>query len=108
VKNVKLYYTLNNGTAWEEPIAMDINTSTNFYEATIPAQPAGTWVRFKIVAYDYAGNNATKNGTEPYHIYQVIPEFLSIMILPLFILATLVATILLKKRKSKPQPLFVQ
>jgi hypothetical protein len=86
---------------------MDINTSTNFYEATIPAQPASTWVRFKIVAYDHAGNNAIKNGTEPYHVYQVIPEFLSIMILPIFVLATLVAMTRLKKRKPKPQSLFV-
>jgi hypothetical protein len=107
VKNVRLYYTLNNGTTWEEPIVMDINTSTNFYEATIPAQPASTWVRFKIVAYDHAGNNAIKNGTEPYHVYQVIPEFLSIMILPIFVLATLVAMTRLKKRKPKPQSLFV-
>jgi hypothetical protein len=107
VKKVELYYTLDNGTTWEEPIAMGINTSTNLYEATIPAQSAGMWVRFKIVAYDYAGNNATENETEPYHIYQVIPEFLSIMILPLFILATLVTMILLKKRKPKPQSLFV-
>jgi PKD repeat protein len=107
VKNATLYYSLNNGTTWEEPIPMNYNTSTGIYEATIPPQPAGTWVRFKIVAYDYAGNNATLDGTEPYCVYQVIPEFPSFLILPLFMMATLIAAILLKKkRKTKSQPLF--
>jgi hypothetical protein len=42
VKNVTLYYTMNNGTTWEEPVPMKYSASTNLYEATIPPQPAGT------------------------------------------------------------------
>jgi hypothetical protein len=40
------------------------HTTSNLYEATIPQQEAGVTVRFKIVAYDNAGNNATLDGTE--------------------------------------------
>jgi hypothetical protein len=97
VKNATLFYTINNGTSWENR-TMNYNASTSLYEATIPGQPAGTWVKFKIVAYDYAGNNATQNGTEPYCTYQVIPEFPSSLILPLLILATTLAAILYRRK----------
>ena len=89
---------VNNGTTWEEPKPMKINTPTRLNEATIPAQPAETWVRFKIVAYDYAGNNATKDGTEPYCIYQVIPEFPSAIILPLFMVLSIIVVTVAKRR----------
>jgi len=105
VKNVTLSYTINNGDTWTD-LPMN-HTVSNLYEAIIPPQEAGTTVRFKIVAYDHAGNNATLGGTEPYYIYQVIPEFPSTTLLTLFIIATLFATILLRrKRHSKSQPLF--
>jgi len=107
VKNVTLYYTINNGTTWEN-LPMNytkyINYSTSLYEATIPPQQAGTWVKFKIVVYDYAGNNATKDGTEPYCAYQVIPEFPSAIILPLLMVLTIIAVTLAKRslpRKPK-------
>ncbi|MEM2130308.1 MAG: NosD domain-containing protein [Candidatus Bathyarchaeia archaeon] len=101
VKNVTLYYTLNNGTTWELPLPMTLNPSTSLYEATIPGKEAGTWIRYKIIAYDYAGNNATLGETEPYLVYQVVPEFSPILILPLFIATTLIAAILYSK-KQKP------
>lgn len=97
VKNVTLSYTTNNGTAWENR-TMNYNASTSLYEATIPGQQVGTWVKFKIVAYDNAGNKATKDGTEPYCIYLVIPEFPSFIILPLFMIATLLAAIVSRKK----------
>jgi len=101
VKNVTLFYTINNGTSWEN-LTMNYNASTSLYEATIPSQPAGTWVKFKIVTYDYAGNNATRDGTEPYCIYQVIPEFPTARILPLLMIFTLSVIVLSKKKKMKP------
>ncbi|MGQ9538793.1 MAG: OmpL47-type beta-barrel domain-containing protein [Candidatus Bathycorpusculaceae bacterium] len=104
VKNVTLYYSLNNGTSWEQPIPMNYNFSTNLYEATIPGQEAGTWVRYKIVAYDYAGNNETLDGTQPYCVYQVIPEFPSSLILPIFMIITLIAVIIC--RRKRPIQLF--
>jgi len=112
VKNVTLCYSLNNGTTWEQPLPMALNSSTNLYEATIPGQQAGTWVKYKIVAYDFAENIATLEGTQPYFVYQVIPEFLQVLILPIFIITTLIAVILCRKNKTqikmplKPQNLW--
>jgi hypothetical protein len=97
VKNVTLLFSVNNGTTWENR-TMNYNESTSLYEAAIPGQEAGTFVRFKIVAYDWAGNNATRDGTEPYCTYQVISEFPSGMILSLFMALT-VATIICSKER---------
>lgn len=98
VKNVTLYYTLNNGTSWEDPLPMNWSFSTSLYEATIPPKPDDTMVRFKIVAYDYAGNNKSKDGTEPCCIYQVIPEFASAIILQLFMILSIIAVTVVRKR----------
>jgi len=100
VKNATVYYSLNNGTTWEEPTPMNLNASTNLYEAIIPGQPAGTWVKYKIVAYDQAGNNATLDGTQPYCTYQVIPEFPPSLILPIFMIAALLAVIVYRRKHT--------
>lgn len=103
VKNVTLFYRINDETSWEN-LAMDptvnYNFSTSLYEAAVPGQPAETWVKFKIVAYDYAGNNATRDGTEPHCTYYVIPEFPSALILPTLILVTLTIIVLSRKKKE--------
>jgi hypothetical protein len=91
VKNVSLLYKIDDG-AWENR-TMNYNFSSGFYEATIPGQKAGTWVKFKIVAHDHAGNNATRDGTEPYCIYHVIPTFPSFFMQLLFMITTLAAAV---------------
>jgi hypothetical protein len=100
IKNVTLFYTINNGTTWENR-TMNYNQSTSLYEATIPGQLAETVVKFKIVAYDQIGNNATKNGTEPYCTSQVIPEFMSNIILITFLMFTTIPLIVARKLFSK-------
>jgi hypothetical protein len=99
VKNATLFYTINNENAWENR-TMNYNVSTGLYEATIPGQVAGAWVKFKIVAYDNAGNDAAIDGTEPYCTYQVIPEFQSFLIPLLFMISTILAVMLHKKTRS--------
>jgi parallel beta-helix repeat protein len=99
VKNVTLYYTLNNGTSWEEPVPMNYSLLTNFYEAIIPGQQPNTWVRYKIIAYDLAGNNETLAETSPYCTYQVIPEFPSFTV-TLILMAAIVLTVAIYKRKQ--------
>ena len=93
VKNVTLFYTITNGTVWENR-TMQYNASTQLYETTIPGQLAETWVKFQIVAYNQAGYSATKDGTDPCCTYQVIPEFPLVLLIPLFMVATLVGIIL--------------
>jgi len=102
VKNATLYYNLNNSQTWTAK-PMDYNSTSRLYNATIPGQPAGTCVRFKILAYDKAGNNKTRDGTE-YCTYQVIPEFPSSLILILFMIIAIpiiiyARKIILRKRK---------
>jgi len=102
VKNATLYYDLNYNQTWTAK-PMSYNSTARLYNATIPGQPIGTYVRFKIVAYDKVGNNATRDGTE-YCTYQVIPEFPSSLILILFMIIAIpiiiyARKIILSKRK---------
>jgi hypothetical protein len=100
VQNATLLYTTDNGTTWKNT-TMNFNQSTSLYEATIPGQQAGIWVEFRIAACDHLGNNATLDGAEPYCAYQVMPEFLSLLILPLFMVATLATVIVYKRKHAK-------
>ena len=100
VKNVTLYYTLNNGTSWENPMPMDYNLTTNFYETIIPGQQPNTWVKYKIIAYDQAGNNETLAETSPYCAYQVVPEFPSFTATLILMAAILLTTAIHKGKQS--------
>ncbi|MGQ9544317.1 MAG: C39 family peptidase [Candidatus Bathycorpusculaceae bacterium] len=97
VKNITLFYTVNDGFSWENR-TMNLNQTTGLYEAIIPGQSAETWVRFKIVAYDYLGNEATLDGTTPQCTYQVIPEFPSNMALLLLAILTVLFIVHLKRK----------
>jgi len=101
VKNVTLYYAINGGETWTD-LPMN-HAASNLYEATIPPQEAGTSVRFRIVAYDHAGNNRTLNGAEPYCVYQVVPEFPPSLIMPLFMILTLLAVIFYRREHQTLQ-----
>ena len=96
VKNVTLFYTINNGANWESQ-AMNYNNSTGLYEATIPGQEDGTLVEFRIEAYNNAEIKATKYETEPYYTYEVVPELSTFVILLTLTVATLVITFIEKR-----------
>ena len=56
LQKVLLNYTGNNWATWT---AIDMTASQNqTYVGTIPGQPAGTTVKYRILAFDKAGNNA--------------------------------------------------
>lgn len=104
VKDVTLSYNLNDSPLWID-VPMTFNSTTGLYETAIQVQQAHTLVRYKITAYDNAGNFKFEDNNGTYYAYTVIPEFPSTMLLPLLMLTTLIATILLKKkRKTKTQP----
>jgi len=42
---------------------------------TISKLPIGTYVKYKIIAYDYAENVAVDDNAGEYYLYSVIPEF---------------------------------
>jgi len=100
VKNVSLSYTTDDGLTWTN-LPMNYNSSTSLYEATIPPQRAGTWVKYKMVAQDNAGNQATKDGADPFFIYQVIPEFPTWTAI-LATLSILSVTLTLLRRRTHP------
>jgi len=104
VTNVTLSYNLNDTALWID-LPMTFNATTGLYEVIIPGQEVGTLVKYRIAAYDNAGNHRIEDNSGQYYIYTVIPEFPSILILLLLIITTLIATILSsKKRKPKSQP----
>jgi len=100
VKSVVLSYTANNGTSWTD-IPMNYNFSSGLYETTIPSQQAGTWVKYKITAYDNAGNYLTSNGTEPYFVYFVTKEFPSVTVLLLMIAITMCIFLFAKSNSQR-------
>jgi hypothetical protein len=102
VKNVTLHYTTNNGTTWTN-LAMNHIPPTDLYNATIPDQPLGTVVKFKIVAYDNAGNRVETAGTGVSSTYQVIPEFQPFTLLLIFMI--LAATVVILAKTKTPRRL---
>jgi len=71
VKNVTLFYTVTDGAIWET-LSMNPDVSTGLYETTIPGQPDRTRVKFKIVAYDQAGNKAVEDNFGKYYVYEAL------------------------------------
>jgi len=94
VKNVTLYYT--NNTEWYI-IPMEFNGTTELWEATIPGHALGTEVKYKIEAYDNAGNHEVNDNAGEYYVYVVIPEFPSAITIVLLMMS--LATILVASKK---------
>ncbi len=100
VGNVILSYNINDSPTWTN-ITITLNATTGLYEATIPGQEANIIVKYKIIAYDNAGNYKIEDNNGQYYTYTVIPEFPSTLILALFILTTSIATILWKTKRKR-------
>ena len=96
VKNVTLYYAVDD--VWES-VEMLLNVSSGFYEGIIPGQKAGKTVRFKIEAFDNAGNLAEQDNEGKYYTYQVVSELSWQLTISILTLLT-IFTILAKKRKK--------
>jgi nitrous oxidase accessory protein len=104
ISQVILSYTTDNGTTWTN-LNMQPNAATSSYEVEVPEQQPGTVVKYKIIAYDNAGNSVTKDNNGYYYTYQVIPEFPSMVALVVFLLTTLIATALLITKRKSANPL---
>lgn len=96
VKEVVLSYSINGGQTWTDT-AM-VSASVNIYSGEIPFFEEGVHVQYKILAYDNADNIAVEDNSGDYHIYTVIPEFPSLLILPLLMIATLMAVIVFRRK----------
>jgi hypothetical protein len=100
VYNVTLWYIIvNNGTSWM-PLNMT-EISANTYQATIPGYENGTWIMYKIIAYDNNGNPAATDDIYGYYyVYPVIPEFPTAIIASLLMIATLLTLIVYKRKQE--------
>lgn len=98
VKNATLYYT--NNTIWYA-VPMGFNVTSGLWEGIIPGFIANTRVKYKIEAYDNAGNKAMNDNAGEYFVYIVIPEFRSTLTVMLTSLSGTIAITLTKKQKRK-------
>jgi hypothetical protein len=96
VKRVILKYAINNSSFVSVNMT---NLVGDVYNATIPAFPEGTNVTYLIMAEDMNNNTITTEPPGFTYRYQVIPEFPSFLVLLLFMIATLLAVIIYKKRR---------
>ncbi|MEM2151460.1 MAG: hypothetical protein QXR45_03750 [Candidatus Bathyarchaeia archaeon] len=81
---------------------MNLNLTKVLYEAIIPGQEANTLVKYKIIAYDNAGNFAVEDNNMAYYAYTVIPEFpFSIILLLALIFSTLSITVFKSRQRTK-------
>jgi hypothetical protein len=98
VKKVTLFYSYANSSGtWLRVVNMT-NLEGNIWNATIPAFPYCTNVTYSIMAEDKAGNTITTLEMGYEYQYPVIPEFPTAIIMPLFMIATLMTIIVYKKK----------
>jgi len=76
-----------------------IETDVNTYQTEIGGYENCTWLKYKIIAYDNSGNRAVNDNHGHSYVYHVIPEFPSALILPLFMIATLLAVMAYRRRR---------
>ena len=104
IRNVTLWYSIDNGTNWNiinmTELSIPSNTTITC-EATIPGYENCTWVSYKIIAYDNAGNNATKDNNGFYYRYHVVPEYTTITLTLLILITTLITSLVRRTKFPK-------
>jgi hypothetical protein len=76
------------------------NLEDDIWQGNIPSFPVGTNVTYAIIAYDDIGNSVSSEDQGYTFEYPVVPEVPSFLVLPIFMAATLMAVIVLKRRYS--------
>jgi len=99
VKNVALFYAYANRSGiWIAVTRNMTHVEGNIWTAMIPKFPYGTNVTYAISAEDNVGNSITTSEMGYDIQYQIIPEFSSIFILSLLMIAALLTAIVRRKR----------
>jgi parallel beta-helix repeat protein len=100
LEQVTLNCTYTNSSAtWTESINMT-NLEDDIWNGIIPALPVGTNVTYVIVARDNAGNSINSTSQGYTFEYPVVIEFPTFLILPLLMIASLLAVIFCKRKSS--------
>ncbi len=101
VKRAILFYAYaNDSGTWIRTVSMT-NLEENIWNASIPKFPYCTNVTYTITAEDNVGNIITTVEMGYDIQYHVIPEFPSFLILPLFIVATLLVGMVYRRKHCK-------
>ncbi len=99
VKAALFSYKDSFGQWWNTTMTYD--SGSGLWRVIIPEQPHNSTVDFYVIAYDNAGNTAVADNSGTYYAYNVLAEFASLVIVPVFMATTLSAIILYRKRRLK-------
>jgi len=99
VKQVTLLYDVNSSGTWIEENMTQLEG--DIWNATIPAFPYDTNVTYAISAEDNVGNAITTTEMGYNIQYTVIPEFSPLIILPMFMMASLIAVVAYRRKTAK-------
>ena len=100
VKQAVLNYTYTNSSGtWNQTVNMT-NMEGNIWSATIRALPYSTNVTYLIIATDESNNTITTEETGYKYQYEVVPEYPRFLVLLTFMTVSLLAVVILKKRKT--------
>lgn len=99
-KNVTFSYKTSLNQTWQDivltyPPTWNLSTTA---QVTILGQSQPCNVTYKIEAYNYRGDYAVNDNVGQYYVYEVIPEFPSILILSLLLIATLLGALIYRKK----------
>lgn len=89
VKQVILSYS--NNALWTN-VTMS-HKGGNLYDANVTAMLYQIRVKYKIIAFDNANNMAVEDNGGLFYDYVVVPEFSPALIIPAFLLVTLMVTV---------------
>jgi len=95
---VILSYSTDGGGTWNN-VTMS-KTTGDTYEGEIPGSPADTQVKYRIIAYDYANNEAVENKAGEYYVYTVITEFPNWQIIALTLLLIGIILVIMRRRQN--------
>jgi hypothetical protein len=106
VKTTTLRYSKDGGTTWSD-VAMTVGTGS-IYTGTIPAQPDGTAVQYKIKAEDnagFSGESAVASYTSKTLIFGMEPLMFYALVGGLVVIVVVVVVLLVvRKPKAVPPP----
>ena len=72
----------------------------NTFEGEIPGFPGGIYVEYRIIAHDYADNEALEDKSGAYYVYTVVSEFPTWQVLLIAALLIAAITIIAKRRRN--------
>jgi len=100
IDTVIVSWKVNNETTWQNK-TMDYDAGQLEYYGFIPEYQGGTFVSYRIIAIDRAGNQEVRDHAGNYYTYTVISEFSSSITLAILVVSTLLTALIMRQIKSR-------